>query len=446
MTRKERRELRKDKNLITELYSIIKKYLPDLLKLFENLTDVRNQAYITYSMKTICVTRLFALLCGIISMTEISSDKFNTEECINNLSKVSGKNLEELPYWETIQDVFFNMKIEELRKIQKYIVIALLRSKMFDKYKYDGYFQLIFDGTGLSNHDYNLNDNCLSRKHKNGVISYYKYVLECKLVVGNIVISLDTEFIENVEMNTENQKQDCETTAFKRMAKRIKKNYPKYKFLITGDGLYATDPIITICKNNKWSYIFNLKPDRLKHINDCFEGNIKLLNETTIKDYYLSTGIDYKNHILNVFKFIEKVKIEKKEKNKITKKIKIITQTIITAFRYITNLEVDDETIEELVVKGRKRWKIENEGFNLQKNGTFDITHLNSRDDNAMKAHYFFIQFAHTIRQLLEQGNILTKSLYLKIKEVSEFLLKALTSTISDLNFANTNFQLRFDT
>ncbi len=64
-----------------------------------------------------------------------------------------------------------------------------------------------------------------------------------------------------------------------------------------------------------------------------------------------------------------------------------------------------------------------------------------------MKAHYFFIQFAHTIRQLLEQGNLLTKSLKLKIKEVSKALIDTLTSiTISDLNILETKFQLRFDT
>ncbi|MCI6265461.1 MAG: hypothetical protein MR598_04660, partial [Erysipelotrichaceae bacterium] len=62
-----------------------------------------------------------------------------------------------------------------------------------------------------------------------------------------------------------------------------------------------------------------------------------------------------------------------------------------------------------------------------------------------MKCHYFFIQFAHTIRQLLEKGNSLTKLLKLKIKEVSSFLLNGLTSTTSDLNNLETKFQLRFD-
>ena len=427
MNRKERRNLRKDKDLIKELYSIIVKYLPKLLDMFENLTDVRNKSYVTYKMKTICVTRLFGLLCGLTTMTDISSDNFNTDNCIKNLSKICGQNLEEIPYWETIQDVFITINTNELRNIQKYIVKALIRSKMFDKYRFNGSFQLLFDGTGLSSHNYNLNNNCLERKHKDGKISYYKYVLECKLVVGNIIISLDSEFIENEKMLTDKQKQDCETNAFKRMIKRIKNNYPKYKFIITGDGLYATTPIIKLCKKYKWNYIFNLKPDRLKEINETFEDNINYQNETNHQNYYLSTDIKYKGISLSAFKYIE------------TKKKKT------TIFRYISDLEIKDSNIKEIVSMGRKRWKIENEGFYTQKHRTFNISHLNSRNDTAMKNHYFFIQFAHTIRQLLEQGNLLTKSLKLQIKEVSHLLLDTLTSKTSDLNHLENKFQLRFD-
>ena len=426
MNRKFKRDLRKDKNLVKDLYSLIVKYFPELLDKFSNLSDTRHQSYKKYSMKIICVTRLFGLLCGIAELVTMS-DKFNEDYTIKNLSSICNENLEELPYWETIQDVFINMKISELRDIQKYIIKTLIRSKMFDKYKFDGAYQLIFDGTGLSHHDYNLNNNCLSRKSKDGTITYYKYVLECKLRVGPLVISLDSEFIENEQIDNEKQKQDCETRAFKRMVKRIRKNYPKQKFLVTCDALYATSPIMTICENYKWLYIFNLKPDRLKEINRSFEGNIKLENEATYKNYYLSTNIEYQNHILSVFKFVEKNKKEEK------------------TYRYVSNIVVNNDNIKEIVKLGRMRWKIENEGFYTQKHRTFNISHMCSRNDNAMKCHYFFIQFAHTIRQLFEYGYKSVKDMRLKLKEVSVYLLDSLTSTITNLTEINLNFQLRFD-
>lgn len=100
MNRKERRDLRKDKNLIRELYSIIAKYFPDLLNKFNELSDTRHQSYITYNMKTICVTRLFGLLCGLTSLSTISDDDFNSELCIKNISNICSTHLEELPYWE----------------------------------------------------------------------------------------------------------------------------------------------------------------------------------------------------------------------------------------------------------------------------------------------------------------------------------------------------------
>lgn len=93
-------------------------------------------SYVTYNMKTICVTRLFGLLCGITSISSISN-YLNAEATIKNISSICKTKLEELPYWETIQDVFENININELRQIQKYFVTTLIRSKMFDKYRYN---------------------------------------------------------------------------------------------------------------------------------------------------------------------------------------------------------------------------------------------------------------------------------------------------------------------
>lgn len=427
LSRKERRELVKDKNLLKELLKIIKKYFPELNTIISKLTDKRHKSYISYKMRTIIMTKLLALMCGITTMAGINS-KFNTEESIKNLSKICNQELNEIPHWQTIQDVIEQLDYKEIDEIRKYMFNALLRSKMFDKFKHNGCIQLVVDATGLTSLDYNLNGNCLTRT-RDGKTKYYKYVLEAKVVFGNIVISIDSEWIENTELNNEKQKQDCEVNAFKRMAPRIKKTYPKLKFIITGDALYGTTPMIDICKDNKWYYIFNLKKDRLKNVFEEFEDNINYENEVTMENYYLSNNITFKENTFNALRYVE-------TKNEET-----------TTFNYITNLKVTNKNISVIVDLGRRRWKIENEGFNMQKNGTFNISHLCSRFENALKIHYLFIQIAHTIRQLLEYGSLLLRSMKLSTKkEISTLIINTLISPqTSDLNNLETNFQLRFD-
>lgn len=428
LSRKQKREIMKDKDFLKELLKIIKKYFPQLTSIFSSLTDKRHKSYITYKMRTIIMTRLLALLCGITTMTEINNE-FNSEQAIANLSKICNQNLKEIPDWQTIQDVIEQLDYNEIDNIRKYMFKALLRSKMFDKFRYDGYIQLIVDATGLTALDYNLNGNCLTRT-RDGKIKFYKYVLEVKVVFFNMVISIDSEWIENTNSNTEKEKQDCEVKAFKRMAPRIKNNYPKLKFIITGDALYATDPMMNICENYNWKYIFNLKPDRLKEVASQFEGNIKLENETNLSNYYLSTNIYHKKHCLNAIKY------EELQNNK------------LVSFRYVTNLNINNDNIKDIVTMGRRRWKIENEGFNEQKNGSFNISHLCSHFDNALKIHYLFIQIAHTIRQLLELGSLVYKEVkkFVTKKEISQKLINTLiSSTITNLESYDLNFQLRFD-
>lgn len=428
LSRPERRALLTDQNFLNDLRKIIQKYLPNLTKLFSNLTDKRHKSYITYKMRTITMTRLFALLCGITTMKGIN-DSFTTTQAIKNLSIICNQELKEIPDWQTIQDVIETLEYDEIREIRKYIFTSLLRSKMFDRFRYQEYIQLIVDATGLTALDYNLNGNCLTRT-RDGKIKYYKYVLEAKAVFGNIVISVDSEWIENIDMNNEKQKQDCETNAFKRMAVRLKKDYPKLKFIITGDALYATTPMINICHENKWHYIFNLKQSRLKNVYEQFEDNITDCNEVTKENYFLSSGITFKENILNALRYVE-------TKNNQT-----------TIFNYVTDLEVDNYNIEQIVALGRKRWKIENEGFNEQKNGTFHISHLCSRFENALKIHYLFIQIAHAIRQLLEYGFASVKKIkrFMTKKEISKSIINSLiSSTITNLESSDLNFQLRFD-
>ena len=69
-----------------------------------------------------------------------------------------------------------------------------------------------------------------------------------------------------------------------------------------------------------------------------------------------------------------------------------------------------------MIEVGRGRWKIENEGFNNQKNVIYDIEHLNSRDSNAMKNHYLITQIADIIMQIYVSYSPLRKEIGQSIK------------------------------
>jgi hypothetical protein len=426
LNRKEKRAKTSELNVLHELITIINQYFPELISKFNKLSDLRNQSYVTYKMKVIFMVRLMGLMCEIKSMQGMTRE-LNTDVAIQNLAKICGVKLEEIPHCDTINDVFEKVKVEEIEEIRKYMITKLIRGKIIQKYKIrDKYYHVIVDGTGLATSRKKYNENCLVKnktdKNGNEYQEYSTYVLEAKLVVGEMVFSIGSEFVENANENV--TKQDCEINAFKRLAEKIKNEYPKLKILISGDALYACKPVLDICKENGWKYIIRFKEGAIPSLYKEFETVVAKGNESTQKDYEFATKLDYQEEKVNIIKYID------------TKKG--------TEFVYLTDLPITNKNIKETINIGRKRWKIENEGFNIQKNGTFDIGHLYSKNQVAIKVHYFMIQIAHMLRQLMEKGLKSIKDLNLKLKEISQQVKKELISTITNLA-VHKKIQLRFD-
>ena len=110
LNRKEKRNKKSELNLLGDVITIIHQCFPELISKFEGLTDLRHQSYVTYKMKVIFVVRLLALMCEIKSMQEITRE-FNTGAAIENIAKICGLTLDEIPHCDTINDVFRNVKV-----------------------------------------------------------------------------------------------------------------------------------------------------------------------------------------------------------------------------------------------------------------------------------------------------------------------------------------------
>ncbi len=71
-------------------------------------------------------------------------------------------------------------------------------------------------------------------------------------------------------------------------------------------------------------------------------------------------------------------------------------------FCYVTNIKITDYNYRKMMETGRKRWKIENKGFNDLANHGYHMKHAYSYDENAIKGLYAIMLMSHLIMQLLE--------------------------------------------
>ncbi|MFQ6116587.1 MAG: hypothetical protein ACE5NG_21235, partial [bacterium] len=297
------------------------------------------------------------------------------------------------PHMDTVNAVMRHLDEQELEALKTGLVRRLIEKKVFHKFRFLGkYFLVVVDGTRVMNVKKGHCAHCLYTTSKKGKVSYFHNVLEAKLVCENgFCISLGTEWIENPE--GEFDKQDCERKAFVRLAERLKKAFPRLPICIVADALYPNQPFFDICQKYGWQWIVTFKDGNLPSVWEEVVGlkkrthqNTRIVRQVGKELYYTwINDIEYRGHRLHWFECVEQV------------------QETSTRFVYVSNLKIDYWNVLEMTVSGRLRWKIENEGFNIQKNLGYGLTHKYSRTSmQATKNYYQCMQIAHLINQLLE--------------------------------------------
>jgi hypothetical protein len=185
--------------------------------------------------------------------------------------------------------------------------------------------------------------------------------------------------------------------------------------------LYPYENAFRTCEENGWKFIFSLQDSSLKTVQEELTLT-RRRNPVTewyrvkkgwgfTEKYRYQTAIEYhQKYTLNWVQCIEtKQKIKQKESKQ---------QPITTCFEYVTNIEPDRENVQAIAAGGRLRWKIENEGFNTQKRGDYELEHKYCRNSyNGFKNYYILLQIASAINQLIEKERCIAEILKLRPKE-----------------------------
>jgi hypothetical protein len=346
-------------------------------------------------------------------------------------NQLTGKRL---LHMDTVNGVLCDLSCEALEQTRMDLMSRLFEQKWLRKYRLlGGHYLVAVDATGVVSFDERHCEHCLTKKSKNGNITYFHYVLEAKLITRDgLALSLASEWIENP--SGEFNKQDCERKAFIRLAEKLKKQYPHLAICILADGLYPYENAFKICEDNGWKFIFVLKEGSLKTVQEDLtlpRLTKPVKNYCTVKNGWRITDeyrfhpdiIYHKKYTLN---WIQCEETQRKTFVSKTKETRIETKE--HCFEYVTNITPDKANVRAIACTGRLRWKIENEGFNTQKNNGYELQHKYcEKSYPGLQNYYSLLQIAHAINQLIEREKCITEILKARPRETITNLWKNLT-------------------
>ena len=373
------------------------------------------------------------LVLGAIVLFLLKQDSRNAMDNLR-IQKQFSKNYKRMfgsrcPSMDAVEDFYRKLDAKELEDVKALLIAKLIEKRVLHRFRLSNkWFVVAVDATGAHSSNHCMWKECTHKTSSKGKITYMNNVLEAKLVCSNgLSLSICSEWITN-PTDLEYDKQDCELKAFKRLAVKLKKYFPRLPLCLVFDGLYCNSPVMDICRDNGWKWIAVFKDGSLGSIHQelkllpqsAFAKHHKLTVRRQVRiekkeheEYSWVNDIDYSTHKIHWMQCLSTIEDSKG---------KIDTHR----FEYLTNIEQSSQTIVECVFYARKRWNIE-ESFNDQKNRDFEMQHLFSRNSFTSFVNWYqTLQLAYNVYMFAIKSVEMVNT----IKEVNKQTIKSLWSDL----------------
>jgi hypothetical protein len=330
-----------------------------------------------------------------------------------NLNRLAGTAQTTLPVHDTLDHFVGHVAPAGWERLRAQMAQRLLRMKALDAARLLGRPVLLVDATGLICFHRRHCPYCLTQRHGQQTL-YLHHVLEAKLLgPAGVVVSLGSEFIENADAadakgrSAEEVKQDCELKALHRLLPRIKRDYPQLPFVLALDNLYGCGPVFALAQQLGWSFVVTFKEGRTPALWQEYRALLPACPHNVLRR-------EWADRPAQEFRWVNQLAYEDREGRAWKLNALECTETEADGtkqyFAWLTALPVGPRTVEEVAQKGgRERWKVENEGFNRQKNSGLNLEHVYSTDPEKWKSYYLLLQIAFVLVQLVERGSLLRR-------------------------------------
>lgn len=401
-----------------ELLKVFRDRLPVLLSRLAALADPRDAKKTKHKLS---VLLLFGILTFILQM---SSSREATREMSRPLFWENLKSLipdlEEIPHHDTLKRVLAVIDVSEIESLHLELLRKWIRNKKFCRYLINGCYPVAVDGTQKMTREWLWDEECLQRTLNRGEAGertrYYVSVLQASLAfAGGLTIPLMSEFLCFGAGDAQRNKQDCEQNAFQRLAARLKEAFPALPIMLLLDGLYATGPVMALCRRHKWQFMIVLKDDGLPCVLKEFESLAELEpgQRHTAKwggrrqVFRWANGIEYdfgRNgrhrqivHVVECQESWEEIGRDGTVEEKGSRHV------------WLSSEPLDRRNLHERCNLGaRHRWNIETE-FLVEKHHGYQYEHCFSYDWNAMKGYHYLMQLGYMFNAMARYSDKLAK-------------------------------------
>jgi hypothetical protein len=425
------------------LVQTVRHFFPQLNQWLDRLPDSRDPDAIEYPGRFLAWWGIALYLLQLGSRRQLDYEvRDGGSSVLDKFNRLADTEQESLPVHDTLDYFVKHVQLAGWERLRTQMVQRLQRMKVLDVARLLGHPVLLIDATGMLSFPQRHCPYCLVQRHAKHTY-YLHHVLEAKLLgPAGVVISLETEFIENADAadsrgrSAEQIKQDCELKALQRLAPRIKKNYPQLRFVLAVDSLYGCGPLFALAQKLAWSFVVTFKEGRTPTLWREYQALLRQCPDNVLRREWHDKTQE--------FRWVKQLDYEDSEGRDWKLNALECTETTVAGkqyFAWLTPLPVSRKTVEEIAQKGgRDRWKVENEGFNHQKNSGLNLQHVYSIDPEKWKAYYLLLQIAFIITQLLERGGLLRRladesgrpfwKLFGSLKNVARRLLDSFRYTV----------------
>jgi hypothetical protein len=393
------------------LVQTIRHFWPDFNAWLDRIPDPRSPRLLIYDKRFLTWWGVSLYLFQLGSRRQLDFDLDARGTCIlDNLNRLAQTEQTTRPVHDTLEYYLGGTGAAPYGWVRTQMLQRLIRMKALDAGRLQGRFVIGLDATGHVSFRRPHCPHCLVTRHEHYTL-YHHQVLEAKLLgPACMALSMASEFIDNSDANPtlsgEERKQDCELKALSRLLPALRREFPQLSLCLAGDGLYACGRTLQLAQAHDCAYVLTFKAGRLPALWQEFQTLLELSPQNTLSCPLPNGG-------RQVYRWVHDLSYQDSEGRTWTFHALQCQETIgaqTTTFAWITSLKVNARTVEEVATKGgRQRWHIENQGFNQQKNGGFNLEHVFSTDPELLKAYYYLLQIAHMMLQVLQVGSLLRR-------------------------------------